>query len=81
MVKITPSSRLIAAFSRIRCAWLEWELRAIDHDINATAAEIADYEFCGQPATAAGLRVYLRQRTAEAAGLRNRIHQLKENLQ
>lgn len=81
MVKITPSSRLIAAFSRIRCAWLEWELRAIDHDINATAAEIADYEFCGQPATAAGLRTYLQQRNFQAACLRAEINQLKESLQ
>lgn len=78
MFKITPLRRLIAGST---IWWLEWELRSVEHDINATSEEIADYEFCGQPATAAGLRTYLRQRTAEAAGLRNRIHQLKENLQ
>ena len=81
MNKNTLRSRLIAAISRIRCAWLERELQAVEHDVLATAAEIADYEFCGQPATADGLRAYLRRRNAQAACLRAEIHQLKENLQ
>ena len=70
MNKNTLRSRLIAAISRIRCAWLERELQAVEHDVLATAAEIADYEFCGQPAAADGLRAHLRQRNSQAARLR-----------
>lgn len=81
----TPGRRLIAAIkarvTRARIAWLEWELRAVEHDINATTAEIADYVFCGQHHAADGLRVYLRQRNFQAACLHAQIHQPKENLQ
>lgn len=80
----TPCRRLIAAIqarvTRARIAWLEWELRTIEHDVLATTEEIADYEFCGQPATAAGLRTYLRQRNFQAACLRAEINQRKESL-
>jgi len=85
MSKSKPGRRLIAAvkarITRVRIVWLEWELRATEHDINATTAEIADYEFCRQPDTAAGLRTHMRQRNFQAACLRAEIHQLKENLQ
>lgn len=85
MSKNTPGRRLIAAvkarITRVRIVWLESELRAVEHDVQATTAEIADYEFCGQPHTADGLRAHLRQRNFQAACLRAEIHQLKENLQ
>lgn len=75
---INPCRRAIAAYRRIRVAWLERELAAVTHDIAVTCEEIADYELAGFRLTADGLRPYLRMRNDEAASLRNCINSLKE---
>ena len=81
----TPGRRLIAAIqariTRGRIAWLEWELRTVEHDILVTTEEITDCEIDGLHSTADALLSHLHMRVTQAAGLRDRIHQLKESLQ
>lgn len=81
----TPGRRLIAAIktriTRVRIAWLEWELRTVEHDILDTTEEIADCEIDGLHRMADALLAHLHMRVTEAGGLRDRIHQLKESLQ